>query len=97
MELVEPEPQLNLYDKDWPIWTYQEQLPPAKFIFDNDDRRGMAVDSTVSGGCIVSGSTIRKSLLFSSVHTHSHSLIEYSVLLRGCDVGECISSSDSRV
>ena len=88
MELVAPEPQLNLYDKDWPVWTYQEQLPPAKFIFDDDDRRGMAVDSTVSGGCIISGSTIRKSLLFSSVHTHSHSVIEESVLLRGSDVGE---------
>ncbi len=88
MELVSPEPQLNLYDKDWPIWTYQEQLPPAKFIFDDDDRRGMAVDSTVSGGCIISGSTIRKSLLFSSVHTHSYSVIEESVLLRGSDIGE---------
>lgn len=88
MELVEPQPQLNLYDKNWPIWTYQEQLPPAKFIFDNKERRGTALDSTVSGGCIISGSTIRKSLLFSSVHTHSHSLIEESVLLRGCDIGE---------
>ncbi|WP_346767005.1 sugar phosphate nucleotidyltransferase, partial [Vibrio sp. 2-2(9)] len=65
MELVTPKPQLDLYDKDWPIWTCQEQLPPAKFIFDNDERRGMAVDSTVSGGCIISGSTIRKSLLYS--------------------------------
>ncbi|WP_435237621.1 glucose-1-phosphate adenylyltransferase [Psychromonas sp. PT13] len=88
MELVEPQPQLNLYDKDWPIWTYQEQLSPAKFIFDNDERRGTALDCTVSGGCIVSGSTIRKSLLFSNVHTHSHSLIEQSVLMRGCDIGE---------
>ena len=88
MELVEPKPQLDLYDKTWPIWTYQEQLPPAKFIFDNEERRGVAVDSTVSGGCIISGSTIRKSLLFSSVHTHSYSLIEESVLLHGCDVGE---------
>ena len=88
MELIEPQPQLNLYDQDWPIWTYQEQLPPAKFIFDNDERRGTALDCTVSGGCIVSGSTIRKSLLFSNVHTHSHSLIEQSVLMRGCDIGE---------
>ncbi len=88
MELVEPTPQLDLYDRNWPIWTYQEQLPPAKFIFDNDVRRGMAVDSTVSGGCIISGSTIRKSLLYSSVHTHSCSLIEQSVLLHGCDIGE---------
>jgi glucose-1-phosphate adenylyltransferase len=88
MELVTPKPQLDLYDKDWPIWTYQEQLPPAKFIFDNDERRGMAVDSTVSGGCIISGSTIRKSLLYSSVHAHSYSLIEESVLLHGSHVGE---------
>ncbi|WP_028865434.1 glucose-1-phosphate adenylyltransferase [Psychromonas aquimarina] len=88
MELVAPEPQLDLYDKSWPIWTYQEQLPPAKFIFDNDQRRGMAVDSTVSGGCIISGSTIRKSLLFSSVHTHTNSVIEESVLLHGSHVGE---------
>jgi glucose-1-phosphate adenylyltransferase len=88
MELVAPEPQLNLYDKAWPIWTYQEQLPPAKFIFDNDERRGMAVDSMVSGGCIISGSTIRNSLLYSSVHVHSYSVIEESVLLRGSDVGE---------
>ncbi|PNH93390.1 glucose-1-phosphate adenylyltransferase [Vibrio diazotrophicus] len=88
MELVTPKPQLDLYDKAWPIWTYQEQLPPAKFIFDNDERRGMAVDSTVSGGCIISGSTIRKSLLYSSVHAHSYSLIEESVLLHGSHVGE---------
>lgn len=88
MELVAPKPQLDLYDRDWPIWTYQQQLPPAKFIFDNEERRGMAVDSTVSGGCIISGSTIRKSLLYSSVHTHSYSLIEESVLLHGSDVGE---------
>ena len=88
MELIEPEPQFNLYDRSWPIMTYQEQLPPAKFIFDDDYRRGTALDSTVSSGCIISGSTIRKSLLYSSVHTHSHSLIEYSVLMRGCDIGE---------
>jgi glucose-1-phosphate adenylyltransferase len=88
MELVTPSPQLDLYDTSWPIWTYQEQLPPAKFIFDNEERRGMAVDSTVSGGCIISGSTIRKSLLYSSVHAHSYSLIEESVLLHGSHVGE---------
>lgn len=88
MELVEPEPQLDLYDTNWPIWTYQEQLPPAKLIFDNEERRGMAVDSTISGGCVISGSTIRKSLLFSSVHTHSYSQIEESVLMHGCHVGE---------
>ena len=88
MELVEPEPQLDLYDTDWPIWTYQEQLPPAKLIFDNDERRGMALDSTISCGCIISGSTIRKSLLFSSVHTHSHSVIEESILMHDSDIGK---------
>ncbi|KPZ58462.1 MULTISPECIES: glucose-1-phosphate adenylyltransferase [unclassified Pseudoalteromonas] len=83
MELVMPEPQLDLYDPTWPIWTYQEQLPPAKFIFDDEDRRGMAVDSTVSGGCIVSGSVVRKSLLFSNVHVRSFCEIDQSVILPG--------------
>jgi glucose-1-phosphate adenylyltransferase len=88
MELVSPSPQLNLYDQQWPVWTFQEQLPPAKFIFNDDDRRGMAVDSTVSGGCIISGSLISNSLLYSRVHTHSRSVIEQSVLMPGCDIGE---------
>jgi len=81
MELVSPTPSLNLYDHQWPIWTYQTQLPPAKFVFDDDDRRGYAVDSMVSGGCIISGGTVRKSLLFSDVRIHSYTLIEESVLL----------------
>ncbi|MFT6925090.1 MAG: glucose-1-phosphate adenylyltransferase [Psychromonas sp.] len=88
MELVMPKPQLDLYDKAWPIWTYQEQLPPSKFIFNNQDRRGMAVDSTIAGGCIISGSTVCNSLLYSNVHTHSYSVIEESVLLHSCDIGE---------
>ena len=88
MELIEPEPQFDLYDRSWPIFTYQSQLPPAKFIFDNETRRGTALDSTVASGCIISGSTIRKSILYSSVHTHSHSLIEQSVLMPECDIGE---------
>ncbi|WP_409425883.1 glucose-1-phosphate adenylyltransferase [Pseudoalteromonas sp. RW-H-Ap-1] len=96
MELVMPEPQLDLYDPTWPIWTYQEQFPPAKFIFDDDDRRGMAVDSTVSGGCIISGSVVRKSLLFSNVHVRSFCTIEESVILpgavinRGCKIKRAI-------
>ncbi len=81
MELVSPTPSLNLYDHQWPIWTYQTQLPPAKFVFDDDDRRGYAVDSMVSGGCIISGGTVRKSLLFSDVRVHSYTLIEESVIL----------------
>lgn len=88
MELVEPTPQFNLYDSSWPIFTYQVQLPPAKFIFDNEIRRGSALDSTVASGCIISGSSIRKSILYSSVHTHSFSLVEQSVLMPNCDVGE---------
>lgn len=87
MELVSPEPQLDLYDPHWPIWTYQEQLPPAKFIFDDDDRRGMAVDSTVSGGCIISGSKVKRSLLFSNVHVHSYCEIEGAVVLPGAKIG----------
>ena len=74
-------PELNLYDEEWPIWTYQEQLPPAKFVFDDDDRRGTAIDSIVAGGCIISGSTVRRSLLFSNVRVHDFCTIEDSVLL----------------
>jgi glucose-1-phosphate adenylyltransferase len=81
MELIAPKPELNLYDPEWPMWTYQAQLPPAKFVFDDDDRRGMAVDSTVSGGCIISGSYLRKTLLFSNVRVHSYSTIEETVIL----------------
>ena len=81
IDLVHVTPELNLYDDDWPIWTYQEQLPPAKFVFDDDGRRGMAVDSMVSGGCIISGSTVRGSLLFSNVRVHSFCSIEDSVIL----------------
>jgi glucose-1-phosphate adenylyltransferase len=88
MELVKVTPELNLYDHDWPIWTAQEQLPPAKFVFDEDDgRRGMALDSMVSGGCIISGGQLRRSLLFSSVHVHSRALIEDSVVLPNADIG----------
>jgi len=81
MELIGVTPDLNLYDNEWPIWTYQEQLPPAKFIFDEDDRRGMAVDSMVSGGCIISGSVLRRSLLFSDVRVHSFCYLEDAVVL----------------
>lgn len=81
MELISPTPSLNLYDHHWPIWTYQTQLPPAKFVFNDDDRRGYAVDSMVSGGCIISGGKVRKSLLFSDVHVHSYTDIDESVIL----------------
>jgi len=88
MDLVSVTPELNLYDKEWPIWTYQEQLPPAKFIFNDDDRRGMAVDSMVSGGCLISGARIDRSLLFSNVRIHSYTTLEQTVVLPNCDIGE---------
>lgn len=87
LELIGVTPELNLYDDEWPIWTHQAQQPPAKFVFDDEDRRGMAVDSMVSGGCIISGSTVRHSVLFSNVEVHSYSLVEDSVLLPDVNVG----------
>lgn len=87
LELIGVTPELNLYDGEWPIWTYQEQLPPAKFVFDDDDRRGMAVDSMVSGGCIISGAKVRHSLLFSNVKVHSRSVVESAVVLPNVDIG----------
>lgn len=87
MELIGVDPELNLYDTDWPIWTYQTQTPPAKFIFDDPDRRGMAVDSMVSGGCIISGAEVRHSLLFSNVRVNSFSVVKDSVVLPEVSVG----------
>jgi glucose-1-phosphate adenylyltransferase len=87
MELTKVTPELNLYDESWPIWTYQEQLPPAKFVFDEDSRRGMALASMVSGGCVVSGATVRRSLLFSNVRVEDHALVEDSVVLPDVVVG----------
>lgn len=87
LELIGVTPELNLYDDDWPIWTHQAQQPPAKFVFDDDDRRGMAVDSMVSGGCIISGSTVRHSVLFSNVEVHSYSLVEDCVVLPDVQIG----------
>ena len=87
MELAKITPDLNLYDDKWPIWTYQEQLPPAKFVFDDEERRGMAVDSMVSGGCIVSGATVRRSVLFSNVRVNAYSEVTDSVILPNVDIG----------
>lgn len=81
LELIGVTPDLNLYDTEWPIWTHQEQLPPAKFVFDDEDRRGMAVDSMVSGGCIISGALVRHSLLFSNVIVNEQASVENSVIL----------------
>ena len=96
MELVEPEPQLDMYDENWPIWTFQEQTAPAKFVFDEDERRGIAIDSTVSGGVVVSGSTVKRSLLFSKVRVNSFCEIDEAVILpgvivnRGCKIKKVI-------
>jgi glucose-1-phosphate adenylyltransferase len=87
VELTRVSPALDLYDETWPIWTYQEQLPPAKFIFDDEGRRGAAIDSMVSGGCVISGSTVRRSLLFSSVRVNSYCTIEDAVILPQVDIG----------
>lgn len=83
LDLASVTPELNMYDKHWPIWTYQEQLPPAKFVHDEagSGRVGHAIDSLVSGGCIVSGALIKDSVLFSNVLVRSYSSVEKSVVL----------------
>ncbi len=86
IDLTATEPLLNLYDTHWPIWTYQAQLAPAKFVHNQDERRGMAVESLISGGSIISGEVFR-SVLFSQVRVHSFSLVEWSVLLPEVVVG----------
>ena len=88
MELIGITPELNLYDQDWPIWTYQEQSPPAKFIFNDEGRRGMAVDSMVSGGNIISGALVSNSLLFSNVRVESYSRVQDSVILPSVNIGQ---------
>ena len=86
IDLTATTPALNLYDRTWPIWTYQEQLPPAKFVHNWDDRRGMAIESMVSGGCIVSG-LVNGSLLFSNCRVHSYAEVERSVLMPNVSIG----------
>ena len=81
MELTKVIPELNLYDREWPIWTYQEQLPPAKFVFRDEGRTGKATDSLVSGGCLISGACITNTVLFSDVRVHSYANIDGSVIL----------------
>lgn len=96
INLVTLNPELNMYDADWPIWTHQEQLAPAKFAFDDEERRGYAVDSLISGGCLITGAMIRKSVLFSNVRVHSYSNVEDSVVLpevrieRHCKLKKCV-------
>jgi len=86
MELISVLPQLDLYDHEWPILTHQIQTPPAKFVFDNPDRRGEAIESMVSGGCIISGAKIRRSLIFSNCKIHSHTSIVDSLILPECEI-----------
>jgi glucose-1-phosphate adenylyltransferase len=86
IDLTATLPMLDLYDTRWPIWTYQPQLPPAKFVHNDDERRGMAIESLVSGGCIISGS-VDRSVLFSSVRVHSHAKVNWSVVLPNVQVG----------
>jgi glucose-1-phosphate adenylyltransferase len=88
MELVSVIPQLNLYDSVWPIQTHQAQLPPAKFVFDDPDRRGEAIQSMVSGGCVISGARVRHSLLFSNCKVQSYSQVEDSVVLPDVEIGK---------
>src|SRR6185436_4263198 len=87
LDLASPAPELNMYDRRWPIWTYQEQLAPAKFVDDAEGGRGTASNSLVSGGCIVSGSTVTRSVLFSGVHVRSKAEVDQAVILPDADVG----------
>ena len=86
LDLTDVIPQLDLYDRNWPIWTFAEILPPAKFVHDETGRRGQAISSLVCDGCIVSGATVRQSLLFTDVRLHSYSTIENAVILPRVEV-----------
>ena len=103
IELVHVAPELNLYDEKWPIWTYQLHQPPAKFVLDEDGRRGTAINSMVSGGCIISGAHVEQSLLFSGVHVDERSNIFRSVVLpnakisAGCTIRHAILDEDCEV
>jgi glucose-1-phosphate adenylyltransferase len=96
LDLASVTPELDIYDTDWPIWTYQRQLPPAKFVQDAEGRHGETINTMVSGGCIVSGSMVNNSVLFSGVRVHSYCRIEQAVLLpdvvigRGCRINKAV-------
>lgn len=94
IDLTDVVPALNLYDRDWPIWTYSELTPPAKFVFDDDGRRGMAVDSLVSGGCIISGSHVARSVVSHNVRVHSFCDIRSTVLLPGVIINRNVRLKD---
>ncbi len=99
IDLTATVPALNLYDRNWPVWTYQQQLPPAKFVHNHLDRRGNAIESSVSSGCIVSGE-VNRSLLFSGCRVHSYSRVNLSVILPDSTIGSrarlshCVVDSD---
>ena len=87
IDLTDVMPALDLYDRDWPIWTYGEITPAAKFVHDDDGRRGEAISSLVSGGCIISGARLRRTLLFTGVHVHSYAQVENALILPDADIG----------
>ena len=87
VDLTQVVPHLDLYDRSWPLWTYSEITPPAKFVHDVEGRRGSAVSSLVSGGCIVSGASLRNSLVFTETHIHSYSALDQAVILPRCTIG----------
>jgi glucose-1-phosphate adenylyltransferase len=87
IDLTDVLPELDLYDKNWPIWTFAEVVPPAKFVHDKEGRRGMAISSLVSGGCIVSGATVHRSLLFTGVKMKSFSRVDGAVILPDVEIG----------
>ena len=88
MDLCAIDPELNLYDRDWPIWTYQTQHPPAKFIFDEDSRRGEAIDSLISAGCILSGALVKRSIIFFATRIGNYSNVKDSVVLPKVTIGD---------
>ena len=87
MDLISVDPMFNLYNEDWPILTWPEQLPPAKFVFEEEGRVGAAMNSMVCAGVVVSGGTVRRSILSPGVHVHSHALVEGSVVMHDADIG----------
>src|SRR5690606_30863732 len=86
IDLTDIVPELDLYDTDWPIWTYAEIKPPAKFVHDEEGRRGMAISSLVAGDCIISGASLRSSLIFTGVRAHSYSELNEAVVLPDCQI-----------
>jgi glucose-1-phosphate adenylyltransferase len=88
LDLVQLEPELNLYDKHWPIYSFQDQLPGAKFIFDEENCRGHAIDSVITAGCIISGASVKKSLLFTCVTVERHSELDHCVILPNVSIGK---------